>query len=119
MLRLYGLTPAISDLKVLCPYAFVVNWFVKIKEYFDHLEMMSIQQRLPFIYGVLGTKDLYRLERDFLVGTHSFHAKLRFVFYNRKVIKEFPDDVWLGKLFGDPRKHLVTGGALLIQYLAE
>lgn len=117
LLNMLGFTPRIADLWDVVPYSFVLDWVIPLGDAINNLELNSIQQRLPFVYGVLGRKVETTLKREFEAGTHKYSLDLKTCSYTRTVIDEFPRDVWFGVSLHDPRKQLLTGGALIIQKL--
>lgn len=118
LLNLLGLTPRLADLWDIVPFSFVVDWCLPIGDALNNLELNNIQQRFPFVYGVLSKKIIGTYTRQFQAGSHSYNLSLTIVDYVREVIDEFPTDVWFGVAFGDPRKQLLTGGALAIQVVS-
>lgn len=117
LLNILGLTPRIADLWDIVPYSFCVDWVLPIGDAINNLELNNIQQRIPFNYGVISRKITTTVEKTFTVNSHEYRVRLKVCSYTRQVIDQFPSDVWFGISFHDPRKQLLTGGALLIQYL--
>jgi len=117
LMSLLGATPKLGDLWDMVPYSFVLDWLIPIGDAIYNLERMNAAQQLPFKYMLWTTKTEGTINRDFGLSGHRFTMSLRVVKYERRVITKFPPDVWLGIRFHDPRKQLVTGGALIIQTL--
>lgn len=116
VMNLLGLTPRITDLWDDLPLSFVLDWIIPIGEFLNNMELNGIQQQIPFLYGVLGTKTLTRYSRSFIVNNLHYEMNLVYSSYVRTVIDSFPSDVWFGISLQDPSKHLLTGGALLLQF---
>lgn len=118
-LNALGLAPRLTDIWDLIPYSFVVDWVVPVDRAIGRLELNSLQQCLPFDTGILGRKIIWNFSRDLnQQGDYALKVNIEGVGYKREVISEFPSDVWFGKLFTDPRKQLLTAGALAVQYLS-
>jgi len=118
--NLLGLTPRLGDLWDVVPYSFVVDWIIPIGDAINNLELANLQQKLDFLSGIGTVKTVGNYKRSFEVGLHKFDLDLRVVSYDRAVWQRFPTDVWLGVSFpGNPAKHVLAGGALLVQFLAK
>lgn len=119
LLNILGLTPRMADLWDIVPYSFVIDWLLPLGDAMNNLELQNIQQRLPFEYMMASQKVKRHSARQMLVDNHVFDIDLIAVSYGRRVSHEFPTDMWFGVSFQDPRKHLLTGGALAIQAYVE
>jgi hypothetical protein len=118
-LNILGFTPRLSDLWDIVPYSFALDWVISIENVVERLELNSISQRMPLCYAVLGDKIEWDYSTLMSDGVQTLSVNLVGVEYDRGVVDELPTDMWFGKVFQDPRKHLATGGALLVQYLAK
>jgi len=119
LLNLLGLTPRLADLWDLIPFSFVVDWLLPIGEAINNLELNSLQQTLPFTYGIITKKVTGSYSRKFTAGVHEYTLKMKAVSYDRTVVSVFPTDVWFGVSLKDPSKQLLTGGALLVQFASK
>jgi len=119
LLNLLGLTPRLADLWDLIPFSFVIDWLLPIGEAINNLELNSLQQTLPFAYGIMTKKVVGSYNRKFTAGVHEYTMSMKAVSYDRTVVSVFPTDVWFGVALKDPSKQLLTGGALLVQFLAK
>jgi len=117
LVNLLGLTPRITDLWDDLPLSFVLDWVVPIGDLLNNMELNSVQQRVPFDYGILTTKVITAMDREFDLSDRRFRIRLQAVSYKRKVIFEFPRNVWFGISLHDPSRQLLTGGALLLQFM--
>jgi len=115
VLNVLKLTPRLSDIWDIVPYSFVVDWLVPITDLLDHIEEMNDAQHLPFSFLVTSRLVEVPVSKLASVGNYVFQLDVTFSNYVREVTSQFPSDVWLGLTFRDPRKHLVTLGALIIQ----
>lgn len=117
IVNLLGLTPRITDLWDDLPLSFVLDWLVPIGDAVNNLELNNIQQRVPFNYGILTTKVKTSISRKFGAPNRNFTIDLSVVAYKRRIIHEFPSNVWFGVSLQDPSRQLLTGGALLLQFM--
>jgi len=119
LLNMLGLTPRWVDLWDAVPYSFVVDWVIPLGDAINNMELNNVQQRLPFIYMVIGRKEVNTYKGSFWIGSRRFDYELRTCAYSRTVLDEFPSDVWFGVGLKDPRRQLLTGGALITQALIK
>jgi len=111
------IVPRWVDLWDLVPYSFVVDWLFPVSAVLNNMESNSLQQLLPFVYGMHSTKTTRTTTRKITVNTHVYTVNLKAVSYQRTVWIRFPRDVWLGLVFQNPLRHILEGGALLVQRL--
>lgn len=118
-LAMLKFVPRLTDIWDIVPYSFVVDWVVPVGDAIDHTELNSIQQRMPFKYGVFSHKVTRTIQHDAKVGVHPYTVDIDIVHYNREVQLQFPPDVWLGLDFRDPRKQGLTAMALIVGRLTN
>lgn len=115
-LAMMGFTPRLADLWDLIPFSFVVDWFIPVEDLIDNTEDMNFIDELPFESGILTRKLSQAYTREFEKAGQKWQVSLNLVDYNRRVISELPKDMWLGVVFKDPRKQLLTAGALVVSW---
>lgn len=131
-LNALGFTPHLSDLWDIVKYSFVIDWVVDVGGTVERMEILDCMQHIPLEYLMTGWRrklnysDCEVVSEPLVIRipnapTEDFQLEynLTFVDYWRKLHDELPDDMWLGRVFGDPLKHAVTAAALVVQYVVK
>lgn len=115
-LQSLGLLPKASDVWDLIPYSFVVDWLIPVQDTIAQLEGVSATMHLPFRYAVIGRKKELHYSKTWVTASgHTFQIVLTHVEYERWVKFTLPNDLSVSHPFRDPRKHALTGAALVVQ----
>jgi len=116
-LEALGFVPNVSDLWDLVPWSFVFDWFIPIGEAIDNTNDMMVVQRLPLIYCIITRRASAKVNLSLAHSSGTYEINLKSRSYDRTVATRLPKDMWLGLTWKDPRKQLLTGSALLIQWI--